>query len=339
LAKNAKSGRRWTFAVPDDVAQPRGSNDFLKRAVERLGPFEQRWSADAEKHGPWGGLRGRTPLSEELATEEVQRLAVAYNRHANLEANAPRSKQVVEWLTKAETLTGELARHFRSSDDETRRILQTAGSGIRDFLKHITLDFEPPSLGLPIPDGHGDSQTGWIFELEALSRYLNVTVDNFLYLKAIDDVDAPDKGGNTNLYKQAHGAARWHLVNEAWHIHELFKPGTSTGTEGGPFQRFAMDVFEYATGQEQEQHSKLMPWVKHVSKVNREARELTKRELSLIKFQGRIESDTKLTPNERKQRLAEIDAELISLQRERQELWPQMYPFAKSATPGHRPGQ
>jgi hypothetical protein len=324
-AKKTKYSR-WTADLPDNASRPLGSEESMQRAVERLGPFKYRRDVDAERFGPWGGPNNRFPLSEEFAIEQVLRLARIYNQQAHLESGAPRLKNVIDDLIKLETLSGELARYINSIDDMSRHALKTAGSGTNRFLEDWTSPLieaaEVPSLPAP---GVENGPCQWVHRLESLSQYTNLVVTNLLAGRGITNHDALDKGGNTNLYKNIHGTAQWNFVNQGWHIHEIFKSGTSTGTEDGPFHRFLLDVFEYATGRPDES-SRLMHWVKHVSKVNRQSAELTKRELALIREQSAVDR-RKPSLAERKQRYSEIEEKMKAISRERYELWPQLYPF------------
>jgi hypothetical protein len=326
---------KWTRRLTDEEVAPRESKDCLRRAVNKLGPFKHRLNIDAEQYGPLGGSGNRIPLSEEYAVGQVVRLADAFNRHLGLESTALRSKHVIDELNKLETLTGELTRHMRSLADETRHRLHTAGSGIDRFFDFCTSQWAEQAdwRGLPVPGGDDewDNQSPWIERLEGLSRYANETLGAFLISKGIDDVEKPDKGGNTNLFKEDFGSARWQFVSQAWHSFEAFKPGMSSGTEGGPFHLFLLDVFEYATGLDPEEHSKLMPYIKQVVPVNRKQAELTKREYALIEEQAEIDApDSKLTTAERKRRHLAVEAKLIAINQERYDLWPKLYPFTKS---------
>ena len=324
---------RWTAAVPDEKIKPAGSDDCAIRAIERLGPFKHKLCEEAERLGP--RVRG-VALSEQLAFEQILTLAINYNRQAQLEHGAPRSKAVVERLRKLETLAGELARHLTSLDDITRHRLQTAGTGITDVSKYppYPLMAEADAAGLPTPAGWDDEAScRWVKRLEALSLYANTTLSMFLCSKGIDSVDLPDKGGNKSLYKDLYGSARWAFVNGGWVVYELFKPNKATGTEWGPFHLFLLDVFEYATGLT-EVHSKLTQWLKPVSKANRQMQQLCDEECALIQEQGEIDSPRlKLTLQEREKRHAEVGQKLMALKLKCDDLWPSLFPFS------HRPDE
>ena len=269
-------------------------------------------------------------LSEELAIEKVFKLALAYNQLALLERASPRLKDVADVLIEIAELSGKLAEKLSSTDDETRHLLATAGTGIDRYLADWTSDLIKVANvpGLPMPGGTQDevADFGWVKELNALSEYVKFARSNLFIRKNIADPSAPDKGGNTNLFKNERGSARWTLVNEGWHVFELFKPNMSVGTENGLFHAFMLDVFEYATGLDPFEHSKLLPLVKRAAKTNRRAAVLTKREHELIDKEASIDAgDSKLTPKERRQRHAEVDAKLADIIRERQALWLEQY--------------
>jgi hypothetical protein len=137
-AEKTTNSERWTLELRDQDIQPCGSEESLRNAVERLGPFKQRLNVDAERFGPWGGVGDRIPLSEEYAIEQVWQLTVGYNKQAQLERRAPRSKHVVDALSTLEQLAGQLAHHITSLDDISRHLLKTAGTGLGRFLEDWT---------------------------------------------------------------------------------------------------------------------------------------------------------------------------------------------------------
>lgn len=322
---------RWKASIPDEQTNPIGSIEFARRAVERLGPFKHKLHDEAQRHPRERGVR--IALSEELALERVWMLARAYNRQDRLEQGAPRSKNVVERLIKLQKLAGELALHLTSLDDITRHRLQTCGTGVNGFgerFKDPIID-QADMAGLPTPGDRNDEETPsrWLQRLAALSLYSAATLAMFLDAKGIDNIDVPDKGGSTNLYKDLYGSARWAFVQEGWHTYELFKPGNATGTEGGPFHLFLLDVFEYATGLDPEEHSKLTYWLKRVSKVNRRYKQVMNRQEALQRERDEVQrSGLNISGADRSKRTAELSEKLIVLERERDELWPSLFPFS-----------
>jgi hypothetical protein len=329
----AGASKRWTATRPDEEIKPVGPHDCLLKAIEKLGPFEHRLQDEAQRLGPRKGLDGRIGLSEELAFEKIWTLATFYNRQKRLNQNAPRPKQVVDRLAKIETLAGELARHLEALDDITRQRLQTAGTGIASFgeVSKLPLMEEADVPGLPPPPGWADPDTParWVQRLKALSQYSNFCQTMFLHREGIEGPDHPDKGGNTNLYKALYGSPQWGLVSAGWHAYELFKPGQATGTEGGPFHLFLLDVFEYATGLDPEEHSKLTYWLKQVSSANRQYREIMRRQKALKTEMAEIWKCTSdRTSKKALRRFEEITNEILALERDRLELWPALWPYS-----------
>jgi hypothetical protein len=327
-ADRDSKGQRWRVTVPDEIVQPKGSTECIKRAVARLGPFRHKLHVEAEKLGPWEGLGGRIALSEQLAFERAYLLARDFNRNEHLNRNAPRSRQIVDRLTKLETLTGELARFLDSLDDLTRHRLKTFGTGLvqaEKFFDHKLWDAANAS-GLPPVSGSELKQpeNSWINRLNALSQYANLTLNVFLRSSGIESGDLPDKGGGTNPYKRVAGSARWALVQEGWHVFELFKPGEATGTEGGPFHLFLMDIFEYATGLDPEQHSKLTFWLKKQSKANRSYQQLMAERERVSREQCRAWESNNWDENQARK----FADRLIEIERKGTKLWSMLYPYA-----------
>ena len=339
--KSDYSGR-WTVTVPDDEVKPVGSPDCALRAVARLGPFKYRTHKDAEGTSRRNDHRPIV-FSEELAWERVWILARDFNRQRRLDQGAPRAGDVVERLTRLEDLAGEMARELNSLDDITRHRLQTGGTGITAYIE-IAIDplLEAADVeGLPAPTGWKDEgePDRWVQRLEALSLYSNACLKMFLSSQDISSVDVPDKGGNTNLYKSIFGSASSALVNEGWHLFELCRPREASGTEGGPFHLFLMDVFEFATGLEPEQHSKLTYWLKRVSSVKRKLQALEDEQEKLSKEQREI-SLSRIEPGweRRERRIVEIGEALIDIERRRSQLWHAQYPFSRTARKARKAG-
>ena len=106
-------------------------------------------------------------------------------------------------------------------------------------------------------------------------------------------------------------------------MYDLFRPGEATGTEGGPFHCFLMEVFEFATGKDPED-AKLTPVMKRVVTANRRCKEIVDRERALRIELDNLEDEDFCSRDPK--RTAEIGAELILLLRERLGLWPLLFP-------------
>lgn len=318
--------RRWTSTVPDDVMNPKGPESALMRAAFALGPFRCRTDEEAQNCAEdWPG---NIALSAELAFERIFVLARDYNRQQHLNAKAPRPKDVIENLRALENLSGALAMLLLSFDDITRHRLRTGGSGIRGFGDVIEVPIMKSAracdLPAPGPTIKEPINSAWVNDLGALSQYAGFCRETFLHTEGLADQTRVDKGGNTNLHKSLFGSPQWSLVNNGWHLYEMFKPGQTTGTEGGPFHRFLMDVFEYATGLDPEIHSKLEYWLKRTTKTNRSYVAITAKQSEL---EESMEQIWKSRPDNMEEALEKLRNQLFAAERKRQDLWAQMFPF------------
>ena len=334
-ASDSQSLDRWTVTRPDEETAPRGSKESLQSAITRLGPFKHKSHEESERAGDCFGIDGRIALSEELAFERIWILAKTLNIHLSLEQNAPRNSEVARNLQEIAGLAELLSHQLSSLDDITRHRLQTGGSGINTFTEVIEYPLMEAAdvAGLPMP-GEANlypmSDT-WVNRLHALSEYATAVLEIFLISKGKRSLDDLDKGGNTNLYKASFGSARWAFVNEGWYLYELFKPGGASGTEGGPFHLFLLDVFEYATGLDPEDESKLSYWLKRMSKINREYNQIIEQSDALRKEQKALwNSRWDMTSQEMQRRLDEIASKLLACERRRLELWTLKYPYSYS---------
>jgi hypothetical protein len=333
-ANNAGTSAPWKLKRPNEELEPAGPEESLLNALTRLGPFKHKFQDDADERGPRTGMGGRIAVSEELATERVFLLATSLINHLRVEEKAPRAKDVVENLKRLSELGAALSAHLKSLDDITRHRLQTGGSGQNGYLEFIQhpLTAFTDIKGLPLPNESGDKSGMWADRLDALSSYADFCIQNFRVSEGLSESDPLDKGGNTNVHKSLYGSARWAFVDRGWHEYELFKPGTATGTEGGPFHLFLLDVFEYATGMDPEENSKLTHWLKHVAKVNRRYQEINDREMKLQEEMEDLRDllDSSLT-DELEKRFKALSDEAIRLKKEHLELWPKKYPFGSLA--------
>jgi len=318
----------WTLTVPDEVVAPRGRAESGQSAIQRLGPFEHCQHEEAQRHRR---KKGGIAPSEELALQQVLTLARSFNHHEYLNKNAPRTKEVVENLQNIQRLSFLLAKQMQVLDDVSRHRLHTAGTGLNyldDLLGGpLMVSADVAALPRPAEGSLYPVKDNWVDRLNALSVYAQHCLEVFLTSKGLENAEGADKGGNTNLYKQSQGAARWRFVHDGWYIYELFKPGEATGTEGGPFHLFLMDVFEYATGLEPEENSKLTSWLKQVAKHCRAYGQITERQRELDAERRRLDREgPKLGLEEWQKRSQPLNDEYLKLERKRMDLWPLLYP-------------
>jgi hypothetical protein len=313
---------RWIGEVEEAGMAPRGPERCLQKALERLGPFRHKMQADAEKQGPWNEMGLAT--SNELAAERVVRLASDYNRHSKQNADAPRTKDVLDRITKLESLAGELARYIEGLDAMSLFYLNTGGSGVVGFGKIRLINNLDAAECSPVQEPEvGHTASEWVNELDALSRYASLCLKNFLNRKGIDSIDRADRGGNTNLLKEMSGSPEWGFVLGGWYLYDLFKPGIATTTEGGPFHLFLMDVFEFATGKDPEE-SKLVPPIKKIVVACRRFKEIADREKVLTQELDDLEDEDGRCQDA--ERAFDINAELLLLLGERIKLAPSLEP-------------
>jgi len=318
--KSASENRSETG--PEKHIEPRGSRECADRAVNSLGPFKYKTRDEALRYSP---ASVRIRISEEVAIERVDVLAKQFNQVEFLNNGAPRRKDVVDNLNKLEELAAGLAEFMTSLDDFTRRRLQTAGSG-NDlyrtlFSNQVMKNAYVDALPHPSSPGGDGNDCAWMIALNALSQYAGFVRTNFLLSKGIEDPDKADRGGNTNLAKELYGPARQYFVQEGWYVYDMFKPGEASGTEGGAFHLFLCDVFEYATGKEPEEHSKLMPFIKTACRVNRRLKALRLRENELL-----IELNDLPPTRANQRRTDEIEQEAASVWGEIYELLGEVWP-------------
>jgi len=332
-ASDSQSPDRWTVTRPDEETRPRGSKESLQSAIARLGPFKHKFHEQSERAGDCLGMDGRIALSEELAFERIWLLANTFNSHESLEQHAPRNSEVARNLQEITVLAEAFSCLLSSLDDITRHRLQTGGSGINTFTEVIEYPLMETAdvAGLPMPGEaslYPMSDT-WVNRLGALSEYATSVLETFLISQGKRSLEDLDKGGNTNLYKASYGSARWAFVNEGWYLYELFKPGGASGTEGGPFHLFLLDVFEYATGLDPEDESKLSYWLKRMSKINREYHQIIEQSDALRKEQEALwNSPSGMTSEEIQRRLDEIASKLLAAEHRRLELWTLKFPYS-----------
>jgi hypothetical protein len=295
-------------------------------ALARLGPFRYRTIEEAEGHGDEGV---RFSISEELAFARVWTLAEQFNKREYLDRDAPRAKHVLQKLERLENLASELGQELKSTDDMTRHLLQTAGTGIR-------FDEDEPARGgakprpdpLPVVRDGAISDGQLVDDLLLLSRYFAWVQATFRATGSMASADAPDKGGNTNLYRRLYRSARWWLVNEGWHTYDLFKPGEATGTEGGPFHLFLCAVFELATGEMPEENSKLTHLLKSLTKLNRRNAEIKTATWRLERERERLARglETDIPEECWEARYTELNSEIRSLYLEGSDIWKRLHP-------------
>lgn len=297
----------WSVIVHADDAKPRGSPRYFEAAVVRLGAFKHK-TRDAASLAPRSKDAVGFATSEEDARLQVQKLAENYNKHLRLELKAPRAKDIVQNLEKLQRVTEELAFLLDSFDDITKSRLQTAGSGLDQYIENCGLGplAEAADIsGLPLPGDETVKTFSWMGRLAALSQYARLSTEEFKRSKGLGDARVLDRGGNKNLLKDVYGSAQWRLVSDAWYCFDSFKPNEATGSDGKSFHLFIQDIFTYATKKDAEQSPSFMPVIKKVVKSHRRYFEVEK---ELIARGNELHAlfDQKLDPETRELRRVEL---------------------------------
>jgi hypothetical protein len=255
--------------------------------------------------------------AEENARLDIEALAMNFNHKTRANSDAPRAKDVIEELEGAVISVGLAAEVLASLSDAARLVVLSHGTGLDDST--LTAENHPPGhnvSGLFPMEGEPEGQT--VTALRSSARSIQLSKDLWKSRH-------PDNGGNTNSYKQIVGDSRFALVQEGLIVFEKYRPAEATGTVGGKLHDFLMNVFEYATGKNPDDHSKLEQWVRKLPKAYRRMPQI--KDLLL-----RLESEADViqrTPGGPSRvgslRLAQIFAEKNSLDIEHATHWNMFY--------------
>jgi hypothetical protein len=304
----------WRLRVPAEVSRPKGPRGAFLRAIEELAPYRGIWVKEAD--------RSRQKLSKKLAIRLVNGIARRYNYNEYVARDAPRFSDIVESLTEFERLSAALAEHIEQSDDLTIRILQLGFARRdrgKDPLLKLMKDADVQALTTP--------RSLWARRLFSLSKCANLNRQRLVQSRERQGRSINDRGGRTNMFKEDEGIPRWRLVTDLLYVHQIFKPGAATTTEGGPFHRFVLDVFEYATGKEGEVFAKVEYWIKKLVKPTRDDEALRLRSDAL-----HGELDQMPVGDHSEEALKKVVAkirEIRAITEEREKLWAITWPHHK----------
>jgi hypothetical protein len=181
--------------------------------------------------------------SKELARRYVVQLAEKFRVDSFLSQDAPRVGSEVKQLLHIQGIVKDLHLALRESHDLTRIAFQAGCIKFADGFPESPLIKQCNAAGLPLPGRIGASgePSEWERTLEALDLFLG----HCLRLRS----SKVDRGGATNGYISVWGSPASALVESAWYVFEMFRPGKATGYGDGPFQGFVETVAEYATGE------------------------------------------------------------------------------------------
>jgi hypothetical protein len=319
----------WTLACSENVCRPKNPS-HLQVAAAHLGPFQYETKDEALAQGAHNRYSGESVgISRGLAFEMIEGVARRFNLDQHMVRGAPRFKHVLENLLKVQRLANALAECLESNDDITRHELHNAGTSVERQKQFQSLMQAADVSGLPrmSTDDESSADGSWVIRLKSLAAYAKLTVENAINHRVRGHRDARDKGGNTNLWKEAEGSPWWGLVYDCIHIYDLFKPGKATGTLGGPFHRFVLAVFEYATGREGDAHAKVEDWVRKLVKPTLLERQKEAEVAALdAEWDELALRDPKLRTEKDLRRIDKLSNKVVQLIREREVLWERMFP-------------
>lgn len=324
MARTARSQAIWSLRCPEEAMNPKGAETWLESAVDQLGPFELNQEREGED----------LPNTRELASSFVHDIAKDFNKQRFLARRAPRFKNVNARLENISRAAQRLEQALLSSDDWTRLELKHAGRILDteaefEELKVLAAVEELPKADVD-PSFKPPGQ--WVTRLGALAKYCDAVRRDLAAHRQKTGRSPIDLGGNTNAYKEIIGPPLWAFVSSALAVYERFKPDQATGTIGGPFHCFVLNIFEYATGKDSSKFYKVDSCIKQLTKAVREDRALR-----LEQYQARSEFDALLLDRKsssEEKRLARLDAlheRDIELSRRRHKLrrkiWPHAYHY------------
>jgi hypothetical protein len=222
-----KSNGNATFKLAQDNVEPRGNRDDMEAAKQCLGPFV-------------GGKVGSSPAEdEEYAEQKIFEIARSYNWHRLLNAQSPRSKVVKNSLDQVIESTAAAFRALQGMDDHTRLMFEFFASEPSTAGLHA----EANGIALPLSSfgGRPDRESPWLLQLHALHR-LALKQKELVELAA-----GKDKGGRSSFYKDLYISPDYQLIEQGWHLFELFKPGRAQGSVNNVFLNFIEYIYTFAT--------------------------------------------------------------------------------------------
>ncbi|MFZ2159513.1 MAG: hypothetical protein WAV72_25795 [Bradyrhizobium sp.] len=220
----------WTPS-PEEEMSPKGPERALEEAVGLLAPFElhliKRRSLD--------GSDIKAFDAQMIARANVHHLAEYLNSALYRARHAPRVKEMAVGLMESRDLLRKAAAAVASLDDWSRFHLMNRSELSFDAVKPHWL---PP---------YGSIEPG---EFVKLSLEIADQIDDVITkLRAMyGGKQAIDQGGKHSHEERFLGTAKTRFVQEAFEIFDSYHPRTATSADGSPFHTFVHRVYEFATG-------------------------------------------------------------------------------------------
>ncbi len=259
-----------------DACEPK-KKDHLQAAAAHLGPFRYKTNVEARAAGAaFSDGRSTFASSQETAERLVTTIAATFNKALYLEERAPRLKDVFSELESLKNAIDAYYNTLSRLNDVTLHELRSRDECVTKQQAQVLSNMDlarVQELPRPANDPSADTDPGWIDCLAALRKHVEFTKQRIQSERRQRGRPATDVGGKTNLYKDVMGNPKWGLAYDCFTLCDAFKPDQASGYEEGPFHKFVMDVFEYATGVEGSMAG-MQDWVKQVVPARREFKAL-----------------------------------------------------------------
>ena len=129
-------------------------------------------------------------------------------------------------------------------NDHTRLMFEFCGR--YEATKGLYAEANGAALPLSSFDGRSDKESPWLLQLQALNKLA------FSQRRLIEFAAGTDKGGRSNLHNDLSVSVDFQLVEQSWHVFQLFKPGqATTRLKNNPFLDFVGYIYAYATKKDQ----------------------------------------------------------------------------------------
>ncbi|MGX1167911.1 hypothetical protein AB7M16_004177 [Bradyrhizobium sp. USDA 372] len=221
---------------PNAEIEPKGPQHAFEGAVALLAPFERR----LEAHAPADAREVMAAQDPRLlACAEVHSLAEALNSALYRARQAPRVKDVVAELGQARDRLREANLAIVSLGEWSRFHLRTPSELHCDGVEPRWLpSYEDGSAGefVGLSSRIADQMEGVVGKLQ----------------KMFGDGQVADRGGAQNYEERFLGPVKNRFIREAFEVFDAYHPGSGSSSEGSPFFCFVHMVYEFATGEHDE---------------------------------------------------------------------------------------
>lgn len=218
---------------PDVEIEPKGPQHAFDEAVALLAPFKRK----LDDHAP---ADAREALASHdphvLAQAEVYSLAEYLNNALYRARRAPRVKDIVANLGRARDLLREANSAITSLDGWSRFHLY----GFSQLSRHGV-------EGRWLPSYESDD-AGEFVELAAdIADQMDGVIGRLQ--NSYGDGQIADRGGAQSYEDRFLGSVKTRFIREAFEVFDAYHPERASSTDGSPFFSFVHKVFEFATGE------------------------------------------------------------------------------------------